>query len=139
VLQQPNQGGGVDNAIMQVSKPPQVITIGNLSEPGNVFSMNAAKPPRTNTLAVQSSSASAAQVGTTNAVTPLVAVATAQPALPVVKSTIAPAVAVQATSSSSGSTPAALQAIDATILDWKVTNRLSAFTKVNTKGFSLAS
>ncbi len=141
VLQQPNQGGGVDNAIMQVSKAraPQVITIGNISEPGDVFSMSASSSPIAIPAAVPSSTAVTTQVATTDLVTPVVAVATAQPGLPAAKSTVVPAAAVQAKSSSSGSTPAALQAVDVTILDWKATNRLSAFTKGNTKGLSLVS
>ncbi len=137
VLQHPDQGGGVSDAIMQVSTAPQTITIGNLSGPGDVYSMNAPTSPSANTLAVQSSSAGATQVGTTDAVTPLVAVATAQPAVPAGKLAVALAAADQARSSISGSTPSALQAVDATILGWKVSNRLSAFTKGNTKGSSL--
>jgi len=137
VLQQPNQGGGVDNSIMRVSKGHSVITIGSLSEPGDFLLMNASSSPITTALVVPSSSTVATQVVTTDAVTPVVAAAPTQPGPPAVKSSVVPAAAVQAGSSSSGSTPTALQAIDATILDWKTTNRLSAFTKGNTTGFSL--
>ncbi|HKM51947.1 MAG TPA: matrixin family metalloprotease, partial [Isosphaeraceae bacterium] len=137
VLQQPNQGGGVSDVIVQALTAPQIITIGDLSEPGDVYSINAPRSPRANTLPVQSLSAGATQAGTTDAVTPLVALATAQPGLPAGKSAVAPAAAGRARSSSPGSTPSALQAVDATILGWKVTNRLSEFTKGNTKGLSL--
>ncbi len=137
VPQQPDQGGGVSNTSIQVSTGPQVITIGNLSAPGDVYSMNTAKSSTGDTAGVQSLSAGATGTETTDSVTPLVAVATAQPGLPAGKSAVAPAAAGQARSSSPGSTPSALQAVDATILGWKVRNRLSAFTKGNTKGSSL--
>jgi hypothetical protein len=101
--------------------------------------MSASSSPHATSPAVQSSSADATQAGTTDAVTPLVAVATAQPGLPAAESTVAPAAADQASSSISGLTPSALEAVDATILDWNVTDRLSACTKGNTKGFSLVS
>ena len=100
--------------------------------------MNAPKSPSATTVAVQTLSASATQVGTTDAVTPLVAVATAQPGLPAGKSAVALAAAGQARSSISGSTPSALQAVDAIILGWKFRNRLSVFTKGNTTGSSRA-
>jgi hypothetical protein len=138
VLQQPDQGGGVSDTGMQVSTGPRVITIGNLSAQGDVYSMNAPKSPSATTVAVQTLSASATQVGTTDAVTPLVAVATAQPGLPAGKSAVALAAAGQARSSISGSTPSALQAVDAIILGWKFRNRLSVFTKGNTTGSSRA-
>ncbi len=128
VLQQPDQGGGVSDGIMEGSRAPQDIKIGNLSGPGDVFSMTASRSPYAGSQAAQSSSAVA-----TDAVAPLVAVATAQPA---VKSTVAPAAAGQASSSSSVSTSAALQAVDATILGWSVTDPMSAFTKVNSKRLS---
>jgi len=137
VLQQPNQGGGVSDVIVQALTAPQIITIGDLSEPGDVYLMNAPRSPSANTLPVQSLSAGATQAGTTDAVTPLVALATAQPGLPAGKSAVAPAAAGQARSSSPGSTPSGLQAVDATILGWKVRNPLSEFTKGNTKGLSL--
>jgi len=139
VLQQPDQGGGSSDTSIQVSTAPRLITIGNLSAQGSVYSMNAASPPSTNTLAVQSSAAAATPAATTDAVTPLVAVATAQPGLPAGKSAVVPTPAGQASSSTSGSTPTALQAVDATILGWKFGNRLSEFTKGNTKGLSLVS
>src|SRR5208337_2562159 len=86
VLQQPDQGGGSSDTSMQVSTAPPVITIGNLSAPGDVFSMSApnspwgntpwgntpwGNTPWGNTAGVRSSSAGATQVGTTDAVTPL--------------------------------------------------------------------
>ncbi len=142
VLQQPDQGGGVSDALIQGSTAFKDITIGNLSGPGVVDSMNAPKSTSGSPLVVPASSAGATPLATTDAVTPLVVVATAQPvhstAVPsTAKSAVALASAGKASSSSTSSTPAALEALDATILGWKVRNRLSAFTEGNTKGSSL--
>ena len=137
VLQQPDQGGGISDTIMQTPTGPQVITIGSLSGQGDVYSMNAPKSPRGNTAGGLSLSADATGVVTTDAVTGLVPVPTAQPGLPAANTATAPAAAGQANSSVSGSTPSALQAVDATILGWEVTDPLSKFTKGNTKGSSL--
>jgi hypothetical protein len=137
VLQQPDQGGGSSDALTQGSTAPQRITIGNLSAEGNVYSMSASQGPIAGSMAVQTSSTSPSQTVTTDAVTPLVAATTAQTGLVAGKSTVTPASAAKASSAVSGSTPSTLQAIDAALLGWTPTNRLSAFTKANTKGFSL--
>ena len=123
---------------MQVPMYIHLITIGSLTAQGDMmYSMNAPNSPGDGTPGVQSLSAGATAVETTDAVTPLVAVATAQPGLAAGKSAVALAAVGQASSSLSGSTPSALQAVDATILGWKVGNRLSAFTKGSTMGSSL--
>ncbi len=150
VAQQPDQGRGSSDTSMQVSTSMQVptgmqvpanthlITIGSLTALGEMmYSMNAPDSSGGGTPGVQSLSAGATAVETTDAVTPLIAVATAQPGLAAGESAVALAAVGQASSSLFGSTPSALQAIDATILGWKVGNRLSAFTKGITTGSSL--
>jgi len=119
VAQQPNQGGGISDTSMQVPTNTKLITIGSLTALGDMmYSMNAPNSPGCVTAGVQSISAGASEADPTDAVTPLVAGATAQPGVPAATSATALAVAGQASSSSSGSTLSALEAIDATLLGW---------------------
>ena len=115
---------------MQVPANTHLITIGSLTALGDMmYSMNAPDSSGGGTPGVQSLSAAVETtdavtplvgIETTDAVTPLVAVATAQPGLAAGESAVALAAVGQASSSLFGSTPSALQAIDATILGWKV-------------------
>lgn len=138
VAQQPNQGGDISDTSMQVPTNTKLITIGSLTALGDMmYSMNAPNSPGCVTAGVQPISAGTSVADPTDAVTPLVTGATAQPGAPAATSATALAVAGQASSSSSGSTLSALEAIDATLLGWEVRNRLSVFTNGNTTGSAL--
>jgi len=126
VPQKPDQAGGTDNLLIPTS--PQAITIGNLFAQGIVDLMNALVSPNSATAAVQTSTASTSMGDSRIAVTPLDADATTQPDDSVAMWAAVLATAGQTNTSSSGTTLSTLQAIDATILDWDVSNSQSLFT-----------
>ena len=127
VTQTPDQGGGV-GMMLQASTSPQNLSIGNLNGQGILDLMNAAGSPNCATAVVGASTASTSGVGSSVAVTLLNAVTTTQldASLAVLASVLA--TAGQTNWSSSGTTLSTLLAIDATILNWNVSNSQSLFS-----------
>jgi hypothetical protein len=127
VPQQPDQGGGT-GMLLQGPTGRLPIAIGNLSGQGIIDLMNAFVSPNSAMAASQSSTASTSGIDSSFAVAVLNALAATQPDQSIATWVTALAAAGQMNSSSSGTTLSTLQAIDAAIFDWNVSNLQSLFT-----------
>jgi len=129
VAQQPDQGSGSQLTYSQL------ISIGNVSGLGIVYSMNTQQGNSTKNSATSNSTTKTANVTqTTLGAAALVATASAQPALLTSGNAAVSNAASSPAVSASSLSPSALQALDDSLLTWRLKNPLSLFTKGNTTG-----
>jgi hypothetical protein len=132
VAQQPDLGGGVANTTVVVPTNFQSITIGSLTDEGNVYSMTSGGSNWHSTAGGPSFLAGDIAFDTPQAVAPLILVATPQTDWQAGSLAAALAASGQTGSLTPGATPSVFQALDAVLLDWESTDPLSVFTNGNT-------